>query len=523
MKNNLLLLFLAVSFFVNAQSNYQRKLFQTVSSNANASVIYSNEYNTSTFIVRVIYPGAAYTAYSDITKFTTTTGNVTSSKTFSIAGYDLKVLDVVKNNQMLYMTAMITNSAGTLPCIIKYNLSTNTTSWRKTLSINNEVFRAITYDNAKNIYLLGNYYNSAASKTDLMVAKMDTNGVLFWTKTYGEFTLNQNQNQGGIVFNGNRALYISNAQPNGITESSILRLDSAGNILTSKTLSNTFPRFFQNFLAILKGKLVSIDRSVNTTSTSSSVEGPILIRTLDTNLTAIITKTLSPDITINDVYSNNTNLIVSGPVATTGYGYKSIRFDSLLTVIGSKHFSKIPVPALGFNSLTTSFIHSSNSSFHFFNPYNSDTVFVAKTDPFENVGCKDSLYPVTPIVFNYTTAAVTYTSSSLTFTATTITIPVGSATYSSTSFCAGVTTGINSVLNSGLFSIYPNPANSVLTITSDSYSISKFIITEVTGKEVMNGTAEDNIDVSHLRSGIYFISVYDENKRLAGTKKFVKN
>lgn len=516
MKNIILFSFILLSVFANAQSNYQRRLYHTTSSAVSTSVIYSNEYNTSTFVVRVIYPGTPFSAYSDVTKFTTSTGNVTSSKTFSVSGYDLKVLDVVKNNQMLYMTASLTNSTGTVPCIIKYNLSTNTTSWRKTLSITNEVFRSIAYDNAKNIYLLGNYFNAAQSKTDIMIAKMDTNGVLFWTKNIGETTLNQNQNCGNIVFNGNRALYVTESVPNNVLESSVLRLDSAGNILTSKTIQSASPKFMQNFATILKGKLVSIDRTIVSTS-----EGPILIRMLDTNLTAIASKTFAPGIMIQDVYSNNTNLLISG-IPSTGYGYKTIRLDTTLGINGSRHFSKIPVPANTFGNQTSSFINSTNASFHFFNPYGMDSVYISKADIFEGVGCKDSVYNVSNTTFNYTISTLNYTTSAITVTATTITIPIANATYSSTSICSALTTGLVSVSNAEFISLYPNPTNSVLNINSEAQLVSGMIIRDVTGKEVLAAKASKQVNVSSLETGIYFISLYDENEKLVGIKKFVK-
>ncbi len=520
MKKITLLSFILLSIFANAQSNYQRKLFHTASGGTNASVIYSNEYNTSTFVVRVIYPGTPYTAYSDLTKFTTTTGNVTSSKTFSVSGYDLKVLDVVKNNQMLYMTASLTNSAGTLPCIIKYNLSTNATVWRKTLSITNEVLRSITYDNSKNIYLLGNRYNASQSKTDLMIAKLDTNGVLFWVKGIGETTLNQNQNAGAIVFNGNRELYVTGAEPNNVNQASILRLDSAATILTSKTISGSTNKFFQSFAAVLKGKLVTIDRSI--TSSPSPAEAPILMRMLDTNLTTIVSKTLAAGIVIQDIYSNNTNLLVSGIPAPSGYGFKVIRFDTSLVINGSRHFSKIPFPTSPFSNLTSSFVHSTNSSFHFFNPYMSDTVYIAKTDIFEGVGCKDSVYNVGTAANNYTVAPFTYTASAITVTATTVTIPVANATYTSSSNCTALTTGLATLSNAEFISLYPNPTNSVLNVNSEAEVISTFIIRDVTGKEILKGNTAKQINVSALESGIYFISFYNETEQLVSIKKIIK-
>ena len=48
------------------------------------------------------------------------------------------------------------------------------------------------------------------------------------------------------------------------------------------------------------------------------------------------------------------------------------------------------------------------------------------------------------------------------------------------------------------------------------------IIRDVTGKAVLAGKACKQVNVSSLDTGVYFISLYDENEKLVGIKKFVK-
>ena len=145
----------------------------------------------------------------------------------------------------------------------------------------------------------------------------------------------------------------------------------------------------------------------------------------------------------------------------------------------------------------------------------------AKTDIFESVGCKDSVYNVSNAVFNYTTTTLNYTTSVITVTATNITIPVANASYASASICTALTTGLQAFSNTEFISVYPNPGNSVLNINSDEV-ISSMIIRDVTGKEILSGKINKQINVSSLEAGVYFISFYDENEQLFCIKKFVK-
>jgi hypothetical protein len=73
------------------------------------------------------------------------------------------------------------------------------------------------------------------------------------------------------------------------------------------------------------------------------------------------------------------------------------------------------------------------------------------------------------------------------------------------------------------FAIYPHPASDVISlygVTSEIYSI---LIYSVTGKLVLtSSSALNQIDISHLRSGIYFLEIYtsEGNKQI---QKFIKN
>ncbi|MEE4256038.1 MAG: T9SS type A sorting domain-containing protein [Bacteroidales bacterium] len=61
--------------------------------------------------------------------------------------------------------------------------------------------------------------------------------------------------------------------------------------------------------------------------------------------------------------------------------------------------------------------------------------------------------------------------------------------------------------------IYPNPANNSIRIKGWNKSTSDYRIFTTSGKEVMSGThiAGETIDISHLRPGLYFMSLKSEN------------
>ena len=89
-----------------------------------------------------------------------------------------------------------------------------------------------------------------------------------------------------------------------------------------------------------------------------------------------------------------------------------------------------------------------------------------------------------------------------------------------------VSSGIESFSNSynTLLNLFPNPAKSELTISSDSH-MSSVVVLDALGKVVLsqelNYTNQAILDVRKLEKGLYFIQVYDRNKTM--TKKFIKD
>jgi len=84
--------------------------------------------------------------------------------------------------------------------------------------------------------------------------------------------------------------------------------------------------------------------------------------------------------------------------------------------------------------------------------------------------------------------------------------------------------GINEVNNNMHFSLYPNPVNNLLTVEGNFTGALTYVIYNTTGAKILKGVtskAKDNIDVSMLNSGLYFIEVA-EDEQLIGYEKFIK-
>ena len=81
--------------------------------------------------------------------------------------------------------------------------------------------------------------------------------------------------------------------------------------------------------------------------------------------------------------------------------------------------------------------------------------------------------------------------------------------------------GINEVYQSNLFTVYPNPTNSTLTINTKAI-YSSIQIVNTLGQLVFTKEKSTSLNVSSLPSGIYFIQLVDTKGSVIGKEKFVK-
>ena len=85
----------------------------------------------------------------------------------------------------------------------------------------------------------------------------------------------------------------------------------------------------------------------------------------------------------------------------------------------------------------------------------------------------------------------------------------------------GITAGIEHLKSSkNGINIYPNPTTHYLNIESNK--VDTYIITDILGKNLMNGNTTSSIDVSGLAQGNYIIQLF-QNEQLISVNKFVIN
>ena len=79
--------------------------------------------------------------------------------------------------------------------------------------------------------------------------------------------------------------------------------------------------------------------------------------------------------------------------------------------------------------------------------------------------------------------------------------------------------GINNISNANSISVYPNPANSEITINTGGLKLDEATIYDMNGQRVID-TRQNQINVSSLAEGIYFIEV--KTNDISTRVKFVR-
>jgi hypothetical protein len=87
--------------------------------------------------------------------------------------------------------------------------------------------------------------------------------------------------------------------------------------------------------------------------------------------------------------------------------------------------------------------------------------------------------------------------------------------------------GIDEIKNSEItWSVYPNPANDFIQIKLSANDPDKYLvkIMDIAGRSLLSQALDNpHIDITNLKSGIYFVSLYNaKTGKLVGNKKFVK-
>jgi len=76
------------------------------------------------------------------------------------------------------------------------------------------------------------------------------------------------------------------------------------------------------------------------------------------------------------------------------------------------------------------------------------------------------------------------------------------------------TLGIVELQLESLISIYPNPVKNILHINHSGYNLDNVSLYDVLGKSVMDAKTSNTINVSKLKSGLYFVRIRIEDKQI---------
>lgn len=83
-----------------------------------------------------------------------------------------------------------------------------------------------------------------------------------------------------------------------------------------------------------------------------------------------------------------------------------------------------------------------------------------------------------------------------------------------------LSTSNNNPLNLTPIKIYPNPTNSVINIDV-GFKFSKAKIFDLTGRKILT-TSNKMIDLNHLKTGVYLLTLYDDSNKVLQSSKVVK-
>lgn len=353
--------------------------------------------------------------------------------------------------------------------------SNGTIQWKKVLfdSSGNEdgLSLAITADGS---YIITGYtYSYGAGGADVCLIKTDNNGTVLWAKTYGGVNDDignsvQQTTDGGYIITGKTESFGSSG-----SDVYLIKTDSSGVSLWTKTYGGTSADFGYSVKQTIDGGYIVIG------STYSFGAGNYDVYLIKTNSTGVIVWTKS-----------------FGTVSYEHGYFVQQTIDSGYIIVG------------------------------IMNPINPD-VYLIKTDANGNSGCNQgSPMSISNSVVSIATS-LSIVSSAQSGTTGVCTPILGSGGTTTTSCFS---TSISETTSNMIFNIYPNPAQSQITIEFDlAETKNTFIeIKNILGQTIktisnyafVRGNNKIEIDISEFSKGLYFVQLQSENR--ITSKKIIK-
>jgi hypothetical protein len=420
-----------------------------------------------------------------------------------------------------YIIAGTTGSFG-LPSGNVYLIKTNSlgnTEWSKTYGgISDESAFAVQQTNDSGYILTGYSYSSGVGNVNFFVIKTNAIGDTLWTKSIGgnndySFSIQQTSDGGFIVLGETFLLGI------GDKDVYLIKLDSNGNLMWSKTYGGTqYDRGYSIQQTNDGGYIITGQTQFGT--------GDVDVYLIKTNNLGNIlwSRTyggsgaefgLSVQQTIDDGYiiGGYTNSFGSGD-----YDFYLIKTDSTGTYLWSKTFGGTGddeafsvQQTLDNGFLIAGYTTSFGGSYD---------LYLIKTDVNGNSGCNENNPPtlVTTPVTQVTIPSTMILSGTLVTTPATIVNSGGIGT----TLCPVV--GINDVLVNNPFFVFSNTTNNELTIQNNSMQQFQFTLYNSLGGKIIDKTFTDKmstINLSSISSNIYYYKL-SIDKQVIKSGKIIK-
>lgn len=331
--------------------------------------------------------------------------------------------------------------------------------------------------------------------------KTDSLGNLMWTKTYSGASLEgansvEQTTDGGYIITG--LTYSFGA---GQQDVLLIKTDSAGNPIWSKTFGGAFYEYGSSVKETLDGGFIIAGRSNSFNGNGN--DDMYLIKT-DINGDTLWTKILDrfQDQAFTVQQTSDGGYIIGG---VSNSDDLVIKTDASGDIIWSKVFN-------GYQSCAFSVFQTADNGYAIIG--GSTNIYLIKTDSIGNSWCNEN----SPVINVASTPTQISSPSVLVTTPNTIvtnpTTIVGSGGIDST-LCTSV--GVNEINTGFTFVISPNPTGNLCRIYSEQCTIETVEVYNFIGERMHNIAAINcglwTVDCRLLSPGIYFINVISENGR----------
>jgi len=457
---------------------------------------------------------------------TDASGNFQWSKTYGGSGGDY-ARDIFMPASGGFILAGHTTSYGAGSedgCLIRTDDNGNII-WSKTYGGTNEdVFYSIrpTPDNG---YIIGGYTNSfGAGDYDGLLVKTDSSGNILWSKTYGgtlsdAFNVIEIASDGGYILAGKTA-----SSGAGSQDAYIIKTDSSGNVLWSKTFGGTLADDALSIVQIPSGQYV-----FSGVTSSFGVGGyDILLTKIDASGFALWGKVIggtSTDHGSSIQYTSDGGFLVAG--VTSSFGNQDLyllKTDASGNILWSKTEGGTNIENEGCLIQTADggyILAGITSSFG----SGLGDGYMIKTNSGGVSGCNEVSQTFTSSIPATLSFSAPTTVNAISLTVTSPSFISSASAIATTVLCYAV--GIDE-LGEGEngISLFPNPATDELSVNGFLFSakteinIYNTLGEKILSKEIAAGEKEVKLNVKNLAAGIYVVRINDEKINWAG--KFVK-